>query len=234
MARPCRSRGWSRRRAPRPRADPAPRAPQRARNARRAPRPPRQSPRSPGPGRPRPGPGSRPRRPPSSAPATACGRTARPRHGAAVERAQPGRPAVERAPLGGQGRLGLVGKVRVEPVVAEAGRQRRVPFRLVVEIPPGQPCHAVRARHRGRRHTGLHRAGPQLRIRPLARRRVPVRPPLLRAAGFLLLKRSFLFRTSRGSTTRSASACRVAAVRARAAVRVSRVSRRRSSAWGSR
>ena len=42
--------------------------------------------------------------------------------------------------------------------------------------------HAVRARHRGRRHTGLHRAGPQLRVRPLARRRVPVRPPLLRTS----------------------------------------------------
>ena len=43
-------------------------------------------------------------------------------------------------------------------------------------------------RHRGRRHPGIRRAGPQLRLGALARRRVPVRPPPLRPARFRRLK----------------------------------------------
>jgi putative intracellular protease/amidase len=42
------------------------------------------------------------------------------------------------------------------------------------------PVTLTRPRHRYRRHGGFRRARPQLPLRPLARRRLPVRPPLPR------------------------------------------------------
>ena len=50
--------------------------------------------------------------------------------------------------------------------------------------PPVQPRpgHAVRARHRHRRQPGFRRPGRQLPVRAVARRRLPVRPQVLRPA----------------------------------------------------
>ena len=61
------------------------------------------------------------------------------RQGAAIEHGEPGGPAVQRAPLVGQGLRRRVGQPRVEPVVAQSGRGIRVPFGPVVEVLPGQP-----------------------------------------------------------------------------------------------
>jgi hypothetical protein len=58
--------------------------------------------------------------------------------GAAVERGEPGGPAVKRVALAGQGLRRWVGQPRVEPVVTKPGGGIRVPFGPVVQVLPGQ------------------------------------------------------------------------------------------------
>ena len=61
------------------------------------------------------------------------------RQRAEIQGVQPGGPAVQGAPLVGPGGLGRVTEPVVEPVVAQAGGQFRMPFRPVVEVLVRQP-----------------------------------------------------------------------------------------------
>ena len=61
------------------------------------------------------------------------------RQHAGVHGVQPGRPAIQDAPLVGEGRGGGVGQAVIEPVVAQAGGQFRMPFGPVIEVLARQP-----------------------------------------------------------------------------------------------
>ena len=61
------------------------------------------------------------------------------RQRAEIQGVQPGGPAVQGPPLVGPGGLGRVTEAVVEPVVAQAGGQLRMPFRPVVEVLARQP-----------------------------------------------------------------------------------------------
>jgi hypothetical protein len=61
------------------------------------------------------------------------------RQRAEIQGVQAGGPAVQGAPLVGPGGRGRIGQPVVEPVVAQAGGQFRMPFRPVVEVLVRQP-----------------------------------------------------------------------------------------------
>jgi hypothetical protein len=56
------------------------------------------------------------------------------RQGAVVDRLQPAGPAVQGAAFIGPGLIRRVAQTGVEPVIAEIGGSRRVPFRPVVKL----------------------------------------------------------------------------------------------------